>query len=142
VLLYCICGAAGQVCPALVAWRRRVCSSRLNPLRILPQNFIFMAISSYGSLVNITITTTRKARAHRRAVFALCLLGRFRLPRPPTTDARRVLGWLALQFFNVLLSVFYNKSYLQAGQWSGVVLVFVGLGACACCRCAAAQCRA
>jgi hypothetical protein len=29
----------------------------------LRQNFIFLAISSYGSLVNITITTTRKARA-------------------------------------------------------------------------------
>jgi hypothetical protein len=29
------------------------------------QNFIFAAISSYGSLVNITITTTRKARARR-----------------------------------------------------------------------------
>jgi len=35
VLLYCLCGAAGQ-------------------------NFIFMAISTFGSLVNVTITTTRK----------------------------------------------------------------------------------
>lgn len=35
VLLYCLCGAFGQNC-------------------------IFMAINSFGSLVNITITTTRK----------------------------------------------------------------------------------
>ncbi len=54
------------------------------------QNFIFMSLSTFGSVVNITITTTRK-------------------------------------FFNVLLSVFYNKSALRPGQWVGVVLVFVGL---------------
>ena len=35
---------------------------------------------------------------------------------------------VATQFFSVLCSVFYNKSYLRSGQWSGVVLVFVGLG--------------
>lgn len=32
------------------------------------------------------------------------------------------------QFFNVLLSVLYNKSTLRAGQWVGVVMVFTGLG--------------
>jgi EamA domain-containing membrane protein RarD len=31
------------------------------------------------------------------------------------------------QFFNVLLSVFYNKSSLRPGQWAGVLLVFGGL---------------
>jgi hypothetical protein len=35
---------------------------------------------------------------------------------------------VAAQFFSVLCSVFYNKSYLRSGQWSGVALVFVGLG--------------
>jgi UDP-galactose transporter B1 len=42
VLLYCCCGAAGQM-------------------------FIFMAIANFGSVVNITITTTRKASAMRCA---------------------------------------------------------------------------
>lgn len=76
------------------------------------QNFIFFAISHYGSLVNITITTTRKVRA-RASRYA----GR-------NSPSARV----AAQFFSVLCSVFYNKSYLRSGQWSGVVLVFVGLG--------------
>ena len=38
-------------------------------------------------------------------------------------------GSLPAQFFSVLCSVFFNKSYLRPGQWSGVVLVFAGLGA-------------
>jgi EamA domain-containing membrane protein RarD len=47
---------------------------------------------------------------HRR--FLSAYEGRFALP----------------QFFNVLLSVAYNKSTLRPGQWAGVVLVFTGLG--------------
>ena len=79
------------------------------------QNFIFAAISSYGSLVNITITTTRKVR-----VRCLCLICSFRLL---TASA------CVRQFFSVLFSVFYNKSDLRPAQWSGVALVFAGLSA-------------
>lgn len=51
MLLYCLCGAAGQArhfyFPFFFFTRRA-------------QHFIFVAINSFGSLVNITITTTRK----------------------------------------------------------------------------------
>jgi solute carrier family 35 (UDP-galactose transporter), member B1 len=86
VLLYCLCGAAGQM-------------------------FIFMSISNFGSVVNITVTTTRKVRS-----FAACV-------HPPS----RLL--LLLQFFNVLLSVFHKGSALLPAQWAGVIMVFSGLGA-------------
>lgn len=87
----------------------------------LYQNFIFFAISNYGSLVNITITTTRKVCA--RAFSGIGC-------DSPSTG-------VATQFFSVLCSVFYNKSYLRSGQWSGVVLVFVGLGKSVAHRCGA-----
>lgn len=126
VLLYCICGAAGQVritrgaSEPLLPFTYHVITTAVASERLelratataACQNFIFMAISSYGSLVNITITTTRKART-------LALLA-CRTPRAHRTPPA--------QFFNVLLSVFYNKSYLQPGQWWGVALVFLGLG--------------
>ena len=62
VMLYCICGAAGQV---RLAWRSRLCAivHAIVHADSCSQNFIFFAISNYGSLVNITITTTRKVRA-------------------------------------------------------------------------------
>ena len=114
MLLYCICGAAGQARtgrvspPSSHAALMRAC-------RAIQQNFIFFAIAGWGSLVNITITTTRKVcdaapHAHARCAECRCAL-------------------LSPQFFSVLFSVFYNKSYLLAGQWVGVALVFIGLGA-------------
>jgi hypothetical protein len=49
--------------------RSVICLFRtLSAACLAPQNFIFFAISSYGSLVNITITTTRKVRRHARAL--------------------------------------------------------------------------
>ena len=56
VLLYCLCGAAGQM-------------------------FIFMSISNFGSVVNITITTTRKVGSP-----ALCSLPQRSLLFPPSSS--------------------------------------------------------
>jgi len=62
VLLYCVCGAAGQV-----SLRPSACHA---PSLIVPtaQHFIFMAISSFGTVTNVTITTTRKVSVR----MALC----------------------------------------------------------------------
>jgi len=79
-----------------------------------PQNFIFSTIGSYGSLINTTVTTTRKAR--------------LALPAGCSAGPRLTRQCVARQFFNILMSVVVNKSYLRPGQWAGVFMVFSGIG--------------
>ncbi|KAG2501790.1 hypothetical protein HYH03_000290 [Edaphochlamys debaryana] len=65
ILLFCLCGAVGQL-------------------------FIFFTIKTFGALVTTLVCTTRK-------------------------------------FFNILLSVVWNKNPLLPNQWMGVGMVFTGL---------------
>ena len=96
LLLYCACGAVGQ-------------------------EFIFLSINTYGSLINTTITTTRKARrgAARSRWRPQC--SRFAGQRSDAPCPR------PLQFFNILLSVLWHHNPLQPAQWGAVGMVFSGI---------------
>lgn len=107
VLLYCICGAAGQA---------RCC--RGIGLVLAPTEEC--TFSELHILRNLELWISGEHHHHddtQGACQSWCLRSR------PLTPGR-----VAAQFFSVLCSVFYNKSYLRSGQWSGVALVFVGLG--------------